>query len=84
MERTANQETNGLCVFHLPVMAMNGYGSNSIGLSISKCLVELMSGLINFISRQPVRTAVNRYHLKRLGKQAKFANTHEWSHFPYH
>jgi len=70
MDRTTNEERNGICVFHLPIMAMNGYGGNA-----SMCLVELMSGKIYFISRQPVRTVVTRYHLKRLGKQAKVAST---------
>ncbi|KAK9288429.1 hypothetical protein L1049_016886 [Liquidambar formosana] len=96
------------------------YGGTGIGLSISKCLVKLMGGQINFISRpqigstfsfsvvfrrcktnafndlkkpssddlptafrglkaivvdgKPVRAAVTRYHLKRLGILAEVAS----------
>ncbi|MBA0631504.1 hypothetical protein Godav_000375 [Gossypium davidsonii] len=96
------------------------YGGTGIGLSITKCLVELMGGHISFISRpqvgstfsfttvfgrckrasfsdtkkpnaedlpsgfrglkavvvdgKPVRAAVTRYHLKRLGMLVEFAN----------
>ncbi|KAK8655677.1 hypothetical protein V6N13_108249 [Hibiscus sabdariffa] len=97
------------------------YGGTGIGLSITKCLVELMGGHISFISRpqvgstfsfttvferckkasyndtkkpvaedlpsgfrglkaivvdgKPVRAAVTRYHLKRLGILVEFANS---------
>ncbi|KAE8705415.1 Histidine kinase 4 [Hibiscus syriacus] len=97
------------------------YGGTGIGLSITKCLVELMGGHIGFISRpqvgstfsftthfesckkasyndtkkpvsedlpsgftglkaivvdgKPVRAAVTRYHLKRLGILVEFANS---------
>ncbi|KAL4348563.1 hypothetical protein GQ457_17G014840 [Hibiscus cannabinus] len=96
------------------------YGGTGIGLSITKCLVELMGGHISFISRpqvgstfsfttvfgrckrasrsdtkksnaedlpsgfrglkaivvdgKPVRAAVTRYHLKRLGMLVEVAN----------
>lgn len=96
------------------------YGGTGIGLSISKCLVELMGGHINFISRpqigstfsftavfgrckrlvfanvkrtfedlpsgfkglkaivvdgKPVRAAVTRYHLNRLGINVEVASS---------
>lgn len=98
------------------------YGGTGIGLSISKCLVELMGGQINFVSRpqigstftfsavfgrypdkvrltnkekpiseelpssfrglkatvvdeKPVRAAVTRYHLKRLGINAEVVSS---------
>ncbi|MFQ6649174.1 hypothetical protein Gotur_023208 [Gossypium turneri] len=97
------------------------YGGTGIGLSITKCLVELMGGHISFISRpqvgstfsfttvfgrckrasfsdtkkpnaedlpsgfrglkavvvdgKPVRAAVTRYHLKRLGMLVEFVNS---------
>ncbi|KAF8040096.1 hypothetical protein BT93_B2349 [Corymbia citriodora subsp. variegata] len=90
------------------------YGGTGIGLSISKCLVELMGGHINFISRpqigstfsftavfgrckklvltnidlpsgfkglkaivvddKPVRAAVTKYHLNRLGINVEVAS----------
>ncbi|KAL3635905.1 Histidine kinase 4 [Castilleja foliolosa] len=94
------------------------YGGTGIGLSISKCLVELMSGQMSFVSRpqigstfsftvefqrcekstvnksvsddlpfafkglkavvvdrKPVRAAVTRYHLRRLGIRAEAVST---------
>ncbi|KAL8218542.1 hypothetical protein R6Q57_021915 [Mikania cordata] len=110
----------------MPFMQADGstsrqYGGTGIGLSISKCLVELMGGQINFISRpqigstfsftapfqrcekntladqekalyddlptsfkglkaivvdtKPVRAAVTRYHLKRLGVLVEIVNS---------